>query len=252
MLNAVKLNKSVESAGTACGDKEVDGVVYKLRDHSLPMVKAWQHSFWQHTDCVEISHGDIFKHAPAADAIVSPANSFGFMDGGIDMVYSLHFGWQMMKRLQEEINRQKDGELLVGDALIIPAYEDEKAEQQVREKAEQVPEWSIHNEGQPIKYLISAPTMRTPIDVSQTVNAYLAFRAVILAVKRHNADSTKAPIRSVLCPGLGTAVGMMPAPVCAKQMLRAYERFHLHKETKQPTLHHISAEETKMKSNFDD
>lgn len=26
---------------------------------------------------------------------VSPANSFGFMDGGIDMVYSRHFGWQM-------------------------------------------------------------------------------------------------------------------------------------------------------------
>ena len=30
-----------------------------------------------------------------ADAIVSPANSFGFMDGGIDMVYSKRFGWQM-------------------------------------------------------------------------------------------------------------------------------------------------------------
>ena len=36
--------------------------------------------------CWQISCGDIFKGAPAADAIVSPANSFGFMDGGIDMV----------------------------------------------------------------------------------------------------------------------------------------------------------------------
>ena len=36
--------------------------------------------------CWQISFGDIFKGAPAADAIVSPANSFGFMDGGIDMV----------------------------------------------------------------------------------------------------------------------------------------------------------------------
>ena len=26
---------------------------------------------------------------------VSPANSFGFMDGGIDAAYSRHFGWQM-------------------------------------------------------------------------------------------------------------------------------------------------------------
>ena len=63
----------------------------------------------------QISCGDIFSGAPAADAIVSecvlasrsdlttslctlqvsPANSFGFMDGGIDMAYSQHFGWQM-------------------------------------------------------------------------------------------------------------------------------------------------------------
>lgn len=67
---------------------------------------------------IQISEGDIFKGCPAADAIVrmiiktcfaininahalflcdkvSPANSFGFMDGGIDMAYSVHFGWQM-------------------------------------------------------------------------------------------------------------------------------------------------------------
>ena len=36
--------------------------------------------------CLQISCGDIFKGAPSADAVVSPANSFGFMDGGIDMV----------------------------------------------------------------------------------------------------------------------------------------------------------------------
>ena len=36
-----------------------------------------------------MSCGDIFKGAPAVDAIVSPANSFGFMDGGIDMVRTL-------------------------------------------------------------------------------------------------------------------------------------------------------------------
>lgn len=67
-----------------------------------------------HGPLLQISSGDIFKDAPAADAIVraamhtngtqstayaspqvSPANSFGFMDGGIDMAYSLHFGWQM-------------------------------------------------------------------------------------------------------------------------------------------------------------
>ena len=38
---------------------------------------------------LQISCGDIFEGAPSADAIVSPANSFGFMDGGIDMVGEL-------------------------------------------------------------------------------------------------------------------------------------------------------------------
>lgn len=53
----------------------------------------------------------------------------------------------------------------------MPAYEDEA------EKDE------MYNEGKPIKYLISAPTMRIPMDVDTTPNAYLAFRAVILAGK---------------------------------------------------------------------
>ena len=40
---------------------------------------------------------------------------------------------------------------------------------------------SEFNEGKPVKFLISAPTMRVPENVSRTVHAYLAFRAVILA-----------------------------------------------------------------------
>lgn len=42
-------------------------------------------------------------------------------------------------------------------------------------------DWSGYNEDQPIKYLISAPTMRVPEDIPNTVNAYLTFRAIILA-----------------------------------------------------------------------
>ena len=41
--------------------------------------------------CLQISCGDIFRGGPSADAIVSPANSFGFMDGGIDMVRELAY-----------------------------------------------------------------------------------------------------------------------------------------------------------------
>ena len=37
------------------------------------------------------------------------------------------------------------------------------------------------NGGKPIRYLVSAPTMRIPLDVSDTVNAYLAFRGTLRA-----------------------------------------------------------------------
>ena len=37
------------------------------------------------------------------DAMVSPANSFGFMDGGLDYALSERFGWDLEKRLQKII-----------------------------------------------------------------------------------------------------------------------------------------------------
>ena len=54
------------------------------------------------------------------------------------------------------------------------------------------------------------------------MNAYLAFRATLLAVHRFNHNAT-APITSILCPGLGTAVGLMPPARCASQMRMAHD-----------------------------
>jgi O-acetyl-ADP-ribose deacetylase (regulator of RNase III) len=172
---------------------------FLLRDRSIDVVEAWRREFSAAPD-VEVSHGDIFD--VVADAIVSPANSFGFMDGGIDLVYSRRFGWALQERLQELLGREHDGELPVGQAVVIET-------------------------GDPaIPFLISAPTMRVPLDVSETVNAYLAFRAAIRAVRQHNQDA-ESPIESLLCPGLGTAVGRMAPEVCARQMHHAYATSHL-------------------------
>ena len=57
-----------------------------------------------------------------------------------------------------------------GSAVIIPSYDKDLSAVQVK---------PTDNDGLPIRYLISAPTMRVPEDVSDTVNAYLAFRAVL-------------------------------------------------------------------------
>lgn len=160
-----------------------------LRDLNPDLARAWSVAFAGLAN-VHVSAGQIFD--VAADAVVSPANSFGFMDGGIDLVYSRHFGWELPQRLQARIRAEHDGELPVGEALIVETGDAR------------------------IPYCVSAPTMRVPQDVSETVNAYLAFRAVLRAIRAHGG------IRSLLCPGLGTAVGRMPPDRCARQMYAAY------------------------------
>jgi hypothetical protein len=64
--------------------------------------------------------------------------------------------------------------------------------------------------------------MRIPMDVSDTVNPYLAFRATLREVLKHNQNPEMKPINSILCPGLGTAIGKVPPAICAKQMYVAY------------------------------
>lgn len=183
--------------------------VIHLRDLGKPLVDAWNREFAD-IPSVHVSHGDIFSTKAGqvavddpidvkADAIVSPANSFGFMDGGIDAVYTYQFGDGLQQRLQAAIEQDFDGELPVGTAVIVP---------------------TMHKD---IPWCISAPTMRVPRNVAETVNAYLAFRAALLAVIAHNASGL-SPIRSVLCPGLGTAVGQMPVARCARQMRIAWDR----------------------------
>ncbi len=196
-----------------------EGVVYYLRDLNRDVVAAWETAFIKYKDKVKVSRGDIFKGAPGADAIVSPANSFGFMDGGIDMADSEHFGWQLQTRLQQHLRGGYHGELPVGQAVIIPAYDGAGRDSSV--------DWRQFNHGEPIEYLISAPTMRVPNDVSTTPNAYLACRAVIHAVEDHNNKKRKSftPVKRVLVPGLGTLIGRMPSKRCAHQMLQAYETF---------------------------
>jgi len=138
------------------------------------------------------------------DAVVSPANSFGFMDGGIDMIYTKFFGWQVQERLQSLIRVLHHGELLVGDAEIVPT------------------------DSPKIPYLIAAPTMRVPMQINDTVNPYLAARAVFLLIKHGNfrlGPLTGQPIRDhikrVAFPGLGTGVGRVPPIICAHQIRAA-------------------------------
>ncbi|MCB9704779.1 MAG: macro domain-containing protein [Myxococcales bacterium] len=170
-------------------------ILVRLRDRDAAVVDAWRRHF-RGVQAVEIGFGDIF--AVAADAIVSPANSFGYMDGGIDAVYLERFGAGLQWRLQERLRERHGGELVVGEAVIVETGASE------------------------LRWLVSAPTMRVPGPVKDTLNAYLAFRAALRAVLAHN-EAGLPRIASVLCPGLASAIGAMPPERVARQMRFAYD-----------------------------
>lgn len=162
------------------------------------LIEAWKELFSEEEN-VSISENDITKID--CDAIVSPANSFGFMDGGLDYVLSERFGWDLEKRLQKVIKELPEGELLIGQALVIETN-DEK-----------------------IPYLISAPTMRIPtnFNIDTSVNAYLAMKAILIKAKNDHR------ISKIAIPGLCTGCGQMQPIIAAKQMYQAYKEI-IHNE----------------------
>ncbi|MDX2241183.1 MAG: macro domain-containing protein [Leptolyngbyaceae cyanobacterium bins.302] len=167
------------------------------------LAEAW-HNYCDDLPDVSVYHGSIFD--VKCDAVVSPANSFGFMDGGIDLIYSHRFGWQVQERLQKLIRVKHHGELLIGCAEI------------------------VETDNAAIPYLIAAPTMRVPMILKETVHPYLAARAVLLLVKHSHfedgylkGEKLSDVIQTIAFPGLGTGVGQVSARACAHQVRVAIE-----------------------------
>jgi len=169
-----------------------------LVDRSPRLVSAWTEAF-EGIDGVSVHHGDFF--AFDADALVSPANSFGIMDGGLDLAIRETLGHEVQRAVQQRIVEQHHGELPIGWAEIVPTEN---------------PRWP---------FLVVAPTMRIPESVAFTVNAYAAFRAVLLAVRRR-ASAGGAPFQRIVCPGLGTGIGGLEPRRCAAQMRIAFLSAH--------------------------
>ncbi len=177
-------------------DFDLNQITFHLCDFNNELVEQWM-KFFKKNSNFKFYKGNIFEvitDMTEVSAIVSPANSFGFMDGGIDEKYCNFFGWEIQDKLQLHINKKKYGELVVGDAVTI----------------------EIPNSKKGIKYLISSPTMRNPSHVQDTINAYLSFRATIIQALKYN-------IKHVICPGLATGIGGMKPRECAAQMLYAYK-----------------------------
>jgi O-acetyl-ADP-ribose deacetylase (regulator of RNase III) len=160
-----------------------------FRDRNLAVVTAMLEAFIG-VEAFDILLSDIFSISQA-DAIVSPANSYGWMDGGIDGLYRSRFGYEIERLLRYTISKEYAAGVPVGKALVIPTGDTD------------------------IPHLISAPTMVVPGPVPKSRNAFLAFRAALIVAREHG-------FASLLCPGLCTLTGRMDAVESARQMREAW------------------------------
>jgi O-acetyl-ADP-ribose deacetylase (regulator of RNase III) len=153
------------------------------------------------------------------DCVVSAANSFGLMDGGVDQCITDYFGVQMMHRIQRRIIGEFAGEQPVGTSIVVPGLTDDMIGTETRFDR--------------MKYVAHTPTMRVPRDVNGSDHAYKAMKAALLAVRNHNmmVDSGMIPggtrINTVVTPGLATLAGRVPHDKAAQQMaLATYHVMH--------------------------
>lgn len=157
------------------------------------------------------------------DCVVSAANSFGIMDGGVDQCITDYFGLQMMRRVQQRIVQEFAGEQPVGTSIIVPGINFDMI--------------GTNDRFDRMKYVAHTPTMRVPRDVCGTDHPYKAMKAALLAVRNHNRNIDdrnmngdevrhwERRINTIVTPGLGTNAGRVPASVAAKQM--ALATFHV-------------------------
>ncbi|KAA2257106.1 phage tail protein [Solihabitans fulvus] len=194
MLGAVTADTEGETYAPAAAPRLVLGAVDE------PLARAWLAVAEGRTG-VSVHRGSVLD--VDADAVVSPANSHGWMRGGIDAIYAQAFP-QVEERVRSAVLAYHGGELPVGEAVVVPTGLARPA------------------------LLISSPTMRLPGELlpADTVHPYLAARAVLrlwVHGRLEDGRPVREVVRTIAMPGLGTGVGGVAPQTCARQVAAAWD-----------------------------
>lgn len=163
-----------------------------IGEHEL--VEAWRAEFAGWGDTVEMHEGRFEDRLGDFDALVSPGNSYGQMNGGIDGAISTIFP-RVQKAVWDVIAARHHGYQPVGTAEVVETSDERCA------------------------YLVHAPTMRIPMRLTGDLDIAVhdAMWVALLTLERHDAH-----VSTLACPGLGTGYGGVLPDRAAQLMAAAY------------------------------
>ena len=170
-----------------------------LLDINKNMTDAWQ-QYFKDIEEVEIVNeylSAFMDSHPEVVGIVSPANSFGLMDGGYDKAIIDYLGPKAQTNVLTTLDAVYNGYQPVGTCLAVPFS----------------------------KYVIlHTPTMRTPEPIMDYRVIYDCMRSCLLKAKENKCED-------IVVPAFGGLTGRVPYDIVAKMMYLAYA--HLNNPAKE-------------------
>lgn len=164
-----------------------------LVTNSAGMAEAWEDAFRGYkgvtAHCCDF-RAFIGQH-PEVDAVVSPANAYGLMDGNYDRAISEEFGPALAERVRAVILEQFCGEQPVGTSFSVP-----------------IP-------GREDILLIHTPTMRAPSPIVDSLVVYQCMRTTLM-------EAMRTSRQRIVVPAFGGACGFLPFKKIAMLMWEAY------------------------------
>ena len=161
-----------------------------LLDNKKEMCEAWNKYFNGINDVKIVCEFLEFASLDDVDCYVSPANSYGLMDGGYDKALTMLFGVELQRRVQDYIINNLYGEQQVGSSIIV----------------------DIPGEN---KKLIHTPTMRVPSKIKNPEVVYTSMRSTLICALKNN-------VKKIVIPAFGGATGRLAPDVIAEEMFKAY------------------------------
>lgn len=169
-----------------------------LLDLNSTITEAWKKNFAEY-DKVAVVRGDLlsFLNTPMGkdiDCIVSPANAYGLMDGGLDKAISNYYEGHSIdigREVRYLIRNYYHGEQPVTSALYVSFA--------------CAPD------------LIHCPTMRTPMRIDDPMIVYYCMRNTLMCAEDNN-------VKTILIPAFGGATGGVNPETISRLMLAAYKQ----------------------------